>query len=62
MARRYYGLDRGETEFNVTEQATTPSKAVEVNFDLAAGLEKNEILIKLDEIKNHILKGIYPPA
>lgn len=62
MASRFYGLDRGETEFNVTESSSTTSKDVEVVLDLAANLEKNELLIKLDEIKNHILKGTYPPA
>lgn len=62
MAIRYYGLDRGETEFSVEEDSSTTSKDVEVAVDLAANLDKSEVLIKLDEIKNHIVKGNWPPA
>ncbi len=62
MADRFYGLDRGETEFDVTEQATSPTKDVEVAIDLAVNLTKSEVLQKLDEIKNHIVKGDFPPA
>jgi len=62
MADRFYGLDRGDTEFDVVEQATTPAKDVEVSFDLAVNLEKEEVLGKLQEIMNHILKGDFPPA
>ncbi len=63
MATRKYGLSRGETEFNVTEgvgAATTDG--VEVTVDLAVSLTKAEVLEKLDEIKNHITKGNWPPA
>lgn len=62
MADRIYGLDRGDTEFDIVEQATSPTKDVEVVVDLAVNLEKSEVLQKLDEIKNHILKGNWPPA
>lgn len=63
MATRLYGLSRGETEFSVTEgvgAATTDG--VEVTVDLAVSLTKNEVLLGLDMIKNHILKGNWPPA
>jgi len=59
---RVYGIDRGETEFDVVEQAASPAKNIEVTVDLAVGLEKSEVLQKLDEIKNHIIKGNWPPA
>lgn len=62
MADRFYGLDRGDTEFDVVEQATSPTKDVEVVVDLAVNLEKSEVLQKLEEIKNHIVKGDWPPA
>jgi hypothetical protein len=62
MVDRYYGLDRGETEFQTSEGAATTNKDVEVVIDLAKNLEKSEVLIKLDEIKNHIIKGDWPPA
>jgi len=62
MADRFYGIDRGEQEFDIVEQATTPAKDVEVSFDLAVNLTKSEILLALDMFKNHILKGDFPPA
>lgn len=63
MADRFYGLDRGDNEFTeVTEQATSPTKDVELAIDLAVSLEKSEVLQLLDMIKNHIIKGDWPPA
>lgn len=62
MADRIYGLDRGDTEFSVAEDSSSPTKDVEVVVDLAVGLQKSEVLQLLDMIKNHILKGNWPPA
>lgn len=64
MATRRYGLSKGETEFQVTEAAgaAVASDSVEVTVDLAANYEKHEVLEKLDMIKNHIIKNIWPPA
>lgn len=64
MATRLYGLSRGETEFSVTEGVGSAVAAddIEVTVDLAKSLTKAEVLEKLEEIKNHILKGNWPPA
>jgi hypothetical protein len=62
MADRFYGLDRGETEFDVSEGAASPSKGVEVAVDLAVNLTKSEVLMLLEQIKGHIVKGNWPPA
>jgi len=62
MADRIYGLDRGDTEFDVSEGSSSPAKDVEVVVDLAVSLEKSEVIRKLEEIKNHIVKGDWPPA
>lgn len=62
MADRFYGLDRGETEFDCADQLTSPTKDVEVVVDLAVNLEKEEVIRALDMIKNHILKQDWPPA
>jgi hypothetical protein len=62
MADRIYGLDRGETEFSVAEDSSSPTKDVEVVVDLAVSLTKNEVLMALEMISNHIIKGNWPPA
>lgn len=62
MADRIYGLDRGQTEFQVSEGSASPTLDVELVVDLAVGLTKAEVLQLVDMIKNHILKGPWPPA
>lgn len=74
MATRRYKISPGETEFQVVEEvgAATNSDVIEVTVDLANTLvnegigtrtvTKSEVLIALDQIKNHILKGNWPPA
>lgn len=64
MATRRYGLSRGENEFSVLEAvgAATATDNVEVTVDLAANMHRSEVLLALDKIKNHILKGPWPPA
>lgn len=57
MANRFYGLNRGQTEFNVTEGASTGSVDVEVNIDLTKNLTKEEVLQIIYMLGNHILKN-----
>lgn len=56
MANRFYGLNRGQTEFDVVDASSTQSKDIEVNIDLSKSWEKGEVLVKLEEIYNAILK------
>lgn len=64
MANRYYGIDRGEQGVrNVTEGASsTATTDVEVRVDLAANMQKMEVLLALDTIKEAILQDTWPPA
>lgn len=64
MATRLYGLSRGQTEFAVSEGVGSAVAAddIEITVDLAKSLTKAEVIEKLEEIKNHILKGNWPPA
>lgn len=57
MASRFYGLNRGQTEFSVTEGASTGSTDVEVRVDTGKSLTKEEILQKLEQLRNVILKN-----
>jgi len=56
MADVFYGIDRGDYEEDIVEQASSPTKDIEVAIDDAVGLEKAEVIQHLQMIINHILK------
>lgn len=64
MAERFYGIDRGEQGVrNVTEgNSSTATTDVEVRVDLAANMQKMEVLLALDTIKEAITQDTWPPA
>lgn len=64
MATRIYGLSRGDQVENVTEGvgAAVAADSMEFTFDLAAGLTREDVVLGLEKIKQHILKGNFPPA
>lgn len=68
MAQRYYGLNRGETQTQVTEgSGTTAGLDVEVRVDMAGiasdGTGLMEVLTMLENIKQYIItKAKWPPA
>lgn len=62
MANRYYGLNRGQTNNDVTEGSSTGSTDVELRVDLSKSFTKSDILMKLVEFAMWIVKGNWPPA
>ena len=64
MATRLYGLSRGEFNTYVTEGvgSAVSADSVELTVDLAASLTKEDVILALDHIKAHVLKGNWPPA
>ena len=64
MADRFYGIDRGEQGVrNVTEgAASTATTDVELRVDLAANMQKDEVLFAIDSIKQAIIQDTWPPA
>ncbi|HRT83728.1 MAG TPA: hypothetical protein P5523_03735 [Bacteroidales bacterium] len=74
MATRRYKISVGETEFQIVEEAgaAVNSDTVELTVELAntavttasgtRSIEKNEVLLALEMLENHILKGNWPPA
>lgn len=62
MAHRYWGSNRGQTQTDVVEASSSPTKNVEVNVDLSANMSREEVIIKLNEIMNVILQDKWPPA
>lgn len=74
MATRIYKVSPGQGEFSVTEAVGSPvaSNLVELTVELASTgvntasgtriIDKHEVLECLEKIKNHIVKGNWPPA
>ena len=63
MAKRYMGLSLGSHTEDVSAGSSTQSKDVEVVIDLSVTtLTKSDALIKIDEIKNYIIKQNWPLA
>lgn len=62
MARQYYGINRGQNEFDIVAGAATssPGDDLEINYDLTKSWLKSEILLAIDKIKNLIEKDNFP--
>lgn len=64
MATRIYGISKGETEFQITEGvgAATAADNIELTVDLAVNITKEDVLLALEKLENHIVKYGWPPA
>lgn len=62
MASRYYALEIGDNEYEVAEGASTQSKTVEIAINLDDSATRDQVLVAIDNIKNYILRDIWPPA
>lgn len=67
MAKYYWGVNRGQTEFSVVVGTSDPSTDFEVsvsttNVDTDAGAGRLELIQALEMMKNQIMKGNWPPA
>lgn len=64
MATRRYGLSKGETEFQILEEvgAAVVNNSMEFTVDLASSLTKEDVLLALEKLENHIVKYGWPPA
>lgn len=60
MADRFYSVAKGDV--SVTEGSSTSSEAIELRVVLAGGITKEAVVIALENIKNHIMKGNWEPA
>ena len=54
MASRFIGLNRGQTEFDIVEGASTGSKDCELRVDTGKNLTKTEVRIMLEQIQNYL--------
>lgn len=64
MATRLYGISRGENMNGVVSGVGSATSAdnVEITIDLAANMQKSEVLDSIEKIKNYIFNNQWPPA
>jgi len=62
MATVRYEINKGETEFQITESAglATVNKNIELTYDAAVITEKDQVIRALEMIINRILKDNFP--
>lgn len=63
MATRLYGISRGDGQEQISETAgAATTDDLELTFDLAAGMTREEVVVLLDRITRYILEHNFPPA
>lgn len=69
MATRRYSINPGDPYFNTTEAvgAATATKSIELTVDLAVITDTTDkgkfaVIEALDDLRDYILKGNWPPA
>lgn len=64
MATRRLGISRGEQFGQITEAvgAATASDHIELTFDLAVNLSREDVILALDKFKMRIYEVNWPPA
>lgn len=63
MADRFIGLNRGDTKNDTVEgAASTATLDVEIRMDLDLGMERHEVLVMIDMLRQHIIEADWPMA
>jgi hypothetical protein len=57
MPSRFYGLNRGQTEFFIVEGTATLATDIELRVDTGKGWTAAEVQQKLGELGNYVLKN-----
>lgn len=62
MAARFYGINVGQSSWEVSSAATTQTKDIEVQIDLDKVTAEVDVKKALDNILAAIMRGTWPPA
>jgi hypothetical protein len=62
MADRFISLQKGEQKTSITEGNATSSEDIELRWDLAANLSKDEVIRALKVFEQHIIESDWPAA
>jgi hypothetical protein len=57
MASRFIGLNRGQSEFDIVDGATTGGTDFEVRIDLSKNIEQSEFFLMLRAVENYLIKA-----
>lgn len=62
MAKRFYGINRGQHQTDVVEGAATNSTDIELAVDLSKSLTRDEVMFLVQFIVDEIIMDKWPPA
>ena len=58
----YYGLNKGDNEYEAAVDTSTTSKDVEIVVNATNVTDRTTLLITLEALQNFILRSNFPPA
>lgn len=62
MASRYYGINRGQNDFQIVEGSSTNSTNIELVVNLASSPSREDVILALEKFENYLISHIWPPA
>lgn len=57
----FYGVNKGQGDFDVTVASSTQTKDVEVQINQANVTDKQSVILALEHILNQVIRSPYPP-
>jgi len=61
MANYFYGINKGQGDFDVTVASTTQSKDVELNVLSTNVTDKQTVILAIEHILNQVIRSGFPP-
>jgi hypothetical protein len=61
MANYFFGVNKGQGDFDVTVASSTQSKDVELNILSTNITDKASVLLALEHITNQVIRSGFPP-
>ena len=61
MANYFFGVNKGQDDFDVTVASTTQSKDVELNILSTNITDKESVVLALEHIMNQVIRSGFPP-
>lgn len=62
MANYYYGINRGQNEYQAVVSTSTNTTDIEIFVNGTNILSRESVLIAIEKLENFILRQNFPPA